>query len=101
METPTTAWRREPVRRAPDDGETLATHTGADGAAAAKNADGDGFTDGGRGMRVRRTTEHESIAPNLTTFIDMMFILVVFFIATSRFHEAERDEAGIFDRLER
>ena len=44
-------------------------------------------------MRVRRTTEHDSAAPNLTTFIDMMFILVVFFIATSRFHEAERDES--------
>ena len=28
----------------------------------------------------------------MTPFIDMMFILVVFFIATSRFHEAERDE---------
>jgi biopolymer transport protein ExbD len=29
---------------------------------------------------------------NLTSFIDMMFILVVFFLATSRFQEAERDE---------
>ena len=29
----------------------------------------------------------------MTPFIDMMFILVVFFIATSRFHEAERDES--------
>ena len=48
-------------------------------------------------MRVRRTTEHESIAPNLTTFIDMMFILVVFFIATSRFHEAERDGRDVRD----
>ena len=31
--------------------------------------------------------------PNMTPFIDMMFILVVFFIATSRFHQAERDES--------
>ena len=29
----------------------------------------------------------------MTPFIDMMFILVVFFIATSRFHQAERDES--------
>lgn len=44
-------------------------------------------------MRVRRDAATEHTAPNLTTFIDMMFILVVFFIATSRFHEAERDES--------
>ncbi len=44
-------------------------------------------------MRVRRDSATEHTAPNLTTFIDMMFILVVFFIATSRFHEAERDES--------
>lgn len=44
-------------------------------------------------MRVRRDAAHDDAAPNLTTFIDMMFILVVFFIATSRFHEAERDES--------
>ena len=44
-------------------------------------------------MRVRRDAATENAAPNLTTFIDMMFILVVFFIATSRFHEAERDES--------
>ena len=44
-------------------------------------------------MRVRREVQAETAAPNLTTFIDMMFILVVFFIATSRFHEAERDES--------
>ncbi len=44
-------------------------------------------------MRIRRPDASGDSAPNLTTFIDMMFILVVFFIATSRFHEAERDES--------
>ena len=29
----------------------------------------------------------------MTSFIDMMFILVTFFLVTSRFQEAERDEA--------
>jgi len=29
----------------------------------------------------------------MTPFIDMMFILVVFFLATSRFHQDERDES--------
>ena len=43
-------------------------------------------------MRLRRITTGEGLRLNLTSFIDMMFILVVFFMATSRFHEAERDE---------
>jgi biopolymer transport protein ExbD len=30
---------------------------------------------------------------NLTAFIDMMLVLVIFFLATSRFHEEERDES--------
>ena len=42
-------------------------------------------------MRVRRTVD-AGTSPNMAPFIDMMFILVVFFIATSRFHQAERDE---------
>ncbi len=44
-------------------------------------------------MRVRRDRSSNGVMPNMTPFIDMMFILVVFFIATSRFHEAERDES--------
>ncbi|MCH2374866.1 MAG: biopolymer transporter ExbD [Planctomycetes bacterium] len=43
-------------------------------------------------MRVSRPGQGNA-TPNMTPFIDMMFILVVFFIATSRFHEAERDES--------
>ena len=43
-------------------------------------------------MRVRYRKPRWNSTPNMTPFIDMMFILVVFFIATSRFHEAERDE---------
>jgi biopolymer transport protein ExbD len=45
-------------------------------------------------MRVSRdeSPDDHSI-PNLTPFIDMMFILIVFFLATSKFTEAERDES--------
>jgi biopolymer transport protein ExbD len=41
----------------------------------------------------READDDDSGQPNLTPFIDMMFILIVFFLATSRFHDAERDEA--------
>jgi len=45
-------------------------------------------------MRVRREeSSEEGFVPNLTPFIDMMFILIVFFLATTRFQEAERDES--------
>ncbi len=44
-------------------------------------------------MRVQRGAVDDNVAPNLTTFVDMLFILIVFFIATSRFHDAERDES--------
>jgi biopolymer transport protein ExbD len=44
-------------------------------------------------MRVRRDEPTEEIFLNLTAFIDMMLVLVIFFLATSRFHEEERDEA--------
>ena len=44
-------------------------------------------------MRIPRDASDEDLVPNLTPFIDMMFILIVFFLATSRFTEAERDES--------
>lgn len=43
-------------------------------------------------MRLPRNSNGEGLRLNMTPFIDMMFILVVFFVATSRFQEAERDE---------
>lgn len=43
-------------------------------------------------MRLPRNSNGEGLRLNMTSFIDMMFILVVFFVATSRFQEAERDE---------
>lgn len=43
-------------------------------------------------MRVQREVERAQSTPNMTPFIDMLFILIIFFLATSRFHEEERDE---------
>ena len=44
-------------------------------------------------MRIRRSeTSGDQFLLNLTPFLDMMFILIVFFLATSSFTEAERDE---------
>ncbi|MBI4607355.1 MAG: biopolymer transporter ExbD [Planctomycetes bacterium] len=43
-------------------------------------------------MRVARDETNEEVYLNLTAFIDMMLVLVIFFLATSRFHEDERDE---------
>ncbi len=44
-------------------------------------------------MRVPRDESGDEVGPNMTPFIDMMFILVIFFLATSRFHQEERDES--------
>ena len=44
-------------------------------------------------MRLERRSSGQALALNMTSFIDMMFILVTFFLVTSRFQEAERDEA--------
>ena len=44
-------------------------------------------------MRVERDEGSEEIFLNLVAFIDMMLVLVIFFLATSRFTEAERDES--------
>jgi biopolymer transport protein ExbD len=43
-------------------------------------------------VRIAREESSEEVGPNMTPFIDMMFILVIFFLATSRFHAEERDE---------
>jgi biopolymer transport protein ExbD len=43
-------------------------------------------------MRIRREDEGEGGSPNMTPFLDMMFILIIFFLATSRFQQEERDE---------
>ena len=43
-------------------------------------------------MRTARDESDRVVGMNMTSFIDMMFILVIFFLATSRFQEAERDE---------
>ena len=44
-------------------------------------------------MRVRREEASDEVFLNLTAFIDMMLVLVIFFLATSRFTEDERDES--------
>lgn len=44
-------------------------------------------------MRVARDEETGEEGLNMTPLIDMMFILVIFFLATSRFQQDERDEA--------
>jgi len=44
-------------------------------------------------LRVARDESRQGLTLNMTSFIDMMFILVLFFLVTSRFQEAERDEA--------
>ena len=43
-------------------------------------------------MRIRRDDEPRG-SLNLTPLIDMLFILIVFFLATSRLREEERDES--------
>jgi biopolymer transport protein ExbD len=43
-------------------------------------------------VRLPRQASDGSLVLNMTSFIDMMFILVVFFLATSRFHQDEREE---------
>lgn len=43
-------------------------------------------------MNLRREPQREKSSLNLTPLIDMLFILIVFFLATSRFQQDERDE---------
>ncbi|HLU48064.1 MAG TPA: biopolymer transporter ExbD [Planctomycetota bacterium] len=44
-------------------------------------------------MNLRRDPGRAQASFNLTPLLDMLFILIVFFLATSRFQEDERDEA--------
>lgn len=44
-------------------------------------------------MKVPRDEPSEDVLLNLTAFIDMMLVLVIFFLATSRFQQEERDES--------
>jgi biopolymer transport protein ExbD len=48
--------------------------------------------EGGLHVRLERLTSSSVLSLNMTSFIDMMFILVLFFLVTSRFQEEERDE---------
>ena len=43
-------------------------------------------------MRLRRTTETESGIINITPLVDVIFILLIFFMATTTFKEQEFDE---------
>ena len=43
-------------------------------------------------MKIRRDEEGSAPGPNMTPLIDMLFILIIFFLATSRFQAEERDE---------
>ena len=43
-------------------------------------------------MRIPRDSEDDEALPNMTPLLDMMFILIIFFLATSRFQQEERDE---------
>ena len=42
-------------------------------------------------MRIRRAEEPPSELINLTSLIDVMFILIIFFLATTTFYQEERD----------
>lgn len=43
-------------------------------------------------MRIPRQKTATGASPNMTPLLDMMFILIIFFLATSRFQQEERDE---------
>lgn len=42
-------------------------------------------------MRVRRYRSREKPAVNVTPLVDMMFILIIFFLVTTQFQKEERD----------
>ena len=44
-------------------------------------------------MKIQRDEDRPLIAPNMTPLVDMLFILIVFFLATSRFQQEERDQS--------
>lgn len=43
-------------------------------------------------MRIRREFEGEGEVINISSLLDVLFILIIFFIATSTFQEEERDQ---------
>ncbi|MEM7234053.1 MAG: biopolymer transporter ExbD [Planctomycetota bacterium] len=43
-------------------------------------------------MKIPRGDDSQRAQLNLTSLIDMLFILIIFFLATSRFQQDERDE---------
>jgi biopolymer transport protein ExbD len=43
-------------------------------------------------MKIPRGEDHEESMVSLTSFTDMMFILIIFFVTTASFEEEERDE---------
>jgi biopolymer transport protein ExbD len=42
-------------------------------------------------MRISRDDDDAGLGPDMTPLLDMMFILIIFFLATSRFQAEERD----------
>ena len=42
-------------------------------------------------MRIKRSAESEEEIINLSSLLDILFILIIFFLATSTFEEEERD----------
>ena len=42
-------------------------------------------------MRIRRSAEAESSVINVSSLLDVMFILIIFFLATTTFQREERD----------
>jgi biopolymer transport protein ExbD len=42
-------------------------------------------------VKIRRTDESGSDSINITSLLDVMFILIIFFLATTTFQEEERD----------
>jgi biopolymer transport protein ExbD len=56
-------------------------------------------------MRIRRAPEGQSDLINISSLVDVMFILIIFFLATTTFQQEERDvkvslpEAGAMETL--
>jgi biopolymer transport protein ExbD len=42
-------------------------------------------------MKIRRPSESDASIINVSSLVDVMFILIIFFLATTTFHQEERD----------
>jgi biopolymer transport protein ExbD len=42
-------------------------------------------------MKIRRPSESDASVINVSSLVDVMFILIIFFLATTTFHQEERD----------